>query len=170
MLVIFPDDTCLGELVSRYAWILYRHEFEPGKFNVAKMDEAMQTARLGFTYFKGNAAPIPRQLNKYSEFCKDIAVFDWSGIVLFDLNSWDLITKHAGYGCFYTGQDNGGIFSLALLGFIIQALGRHLYGGLLFFSLVSSNCANTLSRSFSCHSAFSSQYVNEPSSQREIRR
>lgn len=120
------------------------------------MDEAMQTARLGFTYFKGNAAPIPRQLSKYSEFCKDIAVFDWSGIVLFDLNSWDLITEHAGYGCFYTGQDNGGIFSLALLGLLIQALGQHLYGRLLLFGLVSSNCPNTLSRSFSCHSAFSS--------------
>ena len=68
MLVIFLNDTYLGELVPEYIRVPHRHEFEPGKLNVAKVDEAMYEAKPEFAYFKGNTAPISRQLSNDSKF------------------------------------------------------------------------------------------------------
>lgn len=136
---------------------LYRHKFEPGKFNVA-CGWSNARGKVRIYIFQMQCRAYLKQVSKYSKVCKDIAVFGWSGMVLFDLNSWDLIRKCAGCGCFYAEQDNSSNLSLVLLGFLIQELGQHLYSGLLLFSehssyLVSLNFPNTQNRSFSCHSA-----------------
>lgn len=105
---------------------LHESEFLRGQFDTSEAEKAMKEAKPNTTYFDGNAVPVSLQVSKYSNTCKDVAVFDWSAMMLFDLNDWDPAKGRVGRGCFYTEPDDGGSFRLVLLGFLLQALGRHL--------------------------------------------
>ena len=78
------------------------------------------------THFDRNAVPVSLQASKYSRICRDIAVFDWSAMMLFDLNGWVLRDKLALRGVFYEESQNEGNFGKVLLGFLLRARSRRL--------------------------------------------
>lgn len=126
-LLITPGKTVTAAILEyKTTRTLHGSEFLRGQFDASEAEKAMKEAKPSSTYFNGNAVPVSLQVSKYSNICKDVAVFDWSGMMLFDLNDWDPIRSRAGRGSFYTEPDDGGSFRLVLLGFLLQALGRHL--------------------------------------------
>lgn len=108
--------------------VLHRRDFEVGKCNEENAGEMMREAskRRNKTNFDRNAVPVSLQASKYSTICKDIAVFDWSAMMLFDLNSWDPRDGLAPRGVFYEESQKEGNFRKVLLGFLLRALSRHL--------------------------------------------
>ena len=122
-----PDVTAaILEFKSPYT--LHRDEFERGRFQAGDAEKNMRIAdRKTFgTWFEGNAIPLSKQVSKYSEFCKDIAIFDWSSLMIFDLHTWEKGQNRPARGAFYKEAENIGTFRLALLGFVLRGISRHL--------------------------------------------
>ena len=107
--------------------VLHRWEFEPGMFQPELAGEGMKVAwdHANGTFFQGNAVPVSLQASKYSRVCKDIALFDWSAMMIFDLNTWDPDEDIAPRGAFYEESKETGNFRKVLLGFLLRALSRH---------------------------------------------
>ena len=116
-----PDVT-VAILEYKTTRVLHRRDFELGKCGEGNAAEMMREAskRRTKTNFDRNAVP------KYSAICKDIAVFDWSAMMLFDLNGWVPKDRFAPRGVFYEESQNEGNFRKVLLGFLLRALSRHL--------------------------------------------
>lgn len=83
--------------------------------------------RLKFgTWFEDNTIPLSQQVSKYSAICKDIALFDWASLMVFNLTTWDRHNNRSAHGVFYKESENIGTFRLALLGFVLQGIEHHL--------------------------------------------
>lgn len=108
--------------------VLHRWEFEDGMFQPGLVEKGMKDAQNqpNETFFRGNAVPVSLQASKYSEVCKDIALFDWSAMMVLDLNTWNPDENLAPRGAFYEESKEDGNFRKVLLGFLLRALSRHL--------------------------------------------
>lgn len=108
--------------------ILQRIEFQKGKFLAGEAEKNMSKAeRLKFgTWFEDNAIPLSKQVSKYSAICKNIALFDWASLMIFDLTTWDRHKNRSARGVFYEESENIGTFRLALLGFVLREIDHHL--------------------------------------------
>lgn len=122
-----PDVT-VAILENKTTRVLHRRDFELGKCTQKNAGEMMlEASKLrDKTHFDRNAVPVSLQASKYSRICRDIAVFDWSAMMLFDLNGWVPRDKLAPRGVFYEELQNEGNFRKVLLGFLLRALSRHL--------------------------------------------
>ena len=127
-----PDVT-VAILENKTTRMLHRRDFELGKCTPKKKKKKnagemmLEASKLrDKTHFDRNAVPVSLQASKYSRICRDIAVFDWSAMMLFDLNGWVLRDKLALRGVFYEESQNEGNFGKVLLGFLLRALSRRL--------------------------------------------
>ena len=83
--------------------------------------EEAKTQRLR-TLLRDNAILISEQVNKYSSICKDIIVFDWHSMCVFDLDDG---RDPDGAGFIYSSEPKH--FRRLLLGVILKGLARNGY-------------------------------------------
>ncbi|OXV06471.1 hypothetical protein Egran_05757 [Elaphomyces granulatus] len=111
--------------------IIHWEDFEPAEVSQAnaaeKMGEAM--GNIDGTLLAGNAVSLSKQARKYSGSCKDIAVFDWNAMFIFDfygIREDHLVPKPV-KGIYFDESDavsEGATFRLILFGFLVRALQR----------------------------------------------
>lgn len=80
---------------------------------------AYQTPYEENTLLEGNAITLSKQVNKYSRDCKDIALFDWHSMCVFELEQMDH-NDAAGF----TFSSDPAHFRQLLLGMILKGLKR----------------------------------------------
>lgn len=89
-----------------------------------KLADAMSESSK--TLLRRSAMALPKQVNKYSHSCQDIAVFDWNTMFLFSFRDSDLdnLDPIPVKGTYFRESETTGptTFRLVLLGFITNAL------------------------------------------------
>lgn len=83
----------------------------------------------GETLLDGNAIVVSKQAKKYARTCKDVAIFDWNCMMVYDFSDVDedASPPKPTRGIFFDEGTpaNGQTFRLVLLGFLIRAINRH---------------------------------------------
>ena len=82
----------------------------------------------GQTLLDGNAVVVSKQAKKYSKICKDVAIFDWNCMMVYDFHDVEeqMPSLKPARGIFFDEQASGNeTFRLVLLGFLIRAMKRH---------------------------------------------
>lgn len=82
------------------------------------------------TLLEGNAMAVSKQATKYSSVCKDIALFDWNCMMIYDFHDVheNALPAKPARGIFFDEQDpeHNETFRMVLLGFIIRGLERSM--------------------------------------------
>lgn len=101
---------------------------EVSQANAAEeMSEAM--GNVDDTLLAGNAVSLSKQARKYSGSCKDIAIFDWNAMFIFNFCGIreDRLVPKPVKGIYFDESDavsEGATFRLILFGFLVRALQR----------------------------------------------
>lgn len=112
--------------------VLNKDGFKKAECNDEK-DIAIKIGRaktaLKPTLLEGNAVTVSKQVTKYSSVCKDVALFDWNSMMIYNFHGFDenASPPKPARGTFFDEQnpENRETFRLVLLGFIVRALERN---------------------------------------------
>lgn len=78
------------------------------------------------THLKNNAITVSRQAAKYSKLCPDIAIFDWTSLMIFNFTSLNQEENSAAHGAFFQESTSEATFRLVLLDWLIRSLSQYV--------------------------------------------
>lgn len=113
----------------------WEEEFLPGLVTPGNAEARIKDARASEngSLLEGNAVNLSRQVMKYSQFCDDIALFDWESMTVFNFSeaniddaSPPIPTEVVHLQEQKNSAGEGVTYRLLLLGFLLRAVRRHV--------------------------------------------